>query len=74
MNIAAERGATRLTAGPDDGSPIWLDADRVVFLRPEKGLPYGRAYVVSPRQAASHANFLSCQASPSAPCRRAAFC
>jgi len=47
IDVTADRGATRLTAGAGDGSPSWLDADRVVFLRPEKGLPYGRAYVVS---------------------------
>ncbi|HEX8793094.1 MAG TPA: protein kinase [Polyangiaceae bacterium] len=38
---------TRLTADADDNLPSWLDAERVLYMRAEKGLPFGRIYVVS---------------------------
>jgi serine/threonine-protein kinase len=36
----------RLTTSSDDSVPLWLDADDVLFLHPEKGFTYGRSYVV----------------------------
>ncbi len=37
---------TRLTTDPEDNLPAWLDDERVLYMRPEKGLPYGRTYVI----------------------------
>jgi serine/threonine protein kinase len=38
---------TRITTTPTDSTPAWIDADHVVFMRAEEGLPYGRVLVVS---------------------------
>jgi hypothetical protein len=46
-DVAGDRDAKRLRANGEDSSPLWVDATHVVFLRPERGLPYGRAHVVA---------------------------
>ena len=38
---------TRLTNNDGDGLPGWLDEEHVLYMHPEKGLPYGRMYVVA---------------------------
>lgn len=38
---------TRVTTDAEDNTPSWLDQDRVLYMRPEKGLPYGRLHVVA---------------------------
>jgi len=48
--VADVDGATaprRITPAADDSAPTWLDAEHVAYLHAEKGLPFGRAYVVS---------------------------
>ena len=38
---------TRVTTADDDSAPSWLDAEHVVYLHAEKGIPFGRATVVA---------------------------
>jgi hypothetical protein len=45
-DVDGARAPVRITTDPKDGGPTWLDADRVVYLHPESGVPYGRAHVV----------------------------
>ena len=47
VDVAPGHGATRLTEDPTDQSGLWLDGDRMVFMRAEKGFPHGRAYLLS---------------------------
>jgi hypothetical protein len=37
----------RVTSDDRDNLPSWLDAEHVIFMHPEKGLPFGRVFVVS---------------------------
>jgi hypothetical protein len=45
--IAGARAPIRVTTEPADSAPAWVDAERVVYLHPEPGVPYGRARIVS---------------------------
>jgi hypothetical protein len=47
VEASGKRAPLRLTSDSADSAPAWLDADHVVFLRPEQGLPMGRTYVVA---------------------------
>jgi hypothetical protein len=38
---------SRVTTDADDSLPAWLDAEHVVYMHPEKGLPFGRAHAVA---------------------------
>ncbi|HEY3819575.1 MAG TPA: protein kinase [Polyangiaceae bacterium] len=46
-NLDGNSAPTRVTTFADDASPSWLDDEHIVYLHAEKGLPYGRVYVVS---------------------------
>jgi serine/threonine protein kinase len=46
VNIEGPTVLTRVTTDPEDSLPGWLDTEHVVYMHPEKGLPYGRISVV----------------------------
>jgi serine/threonine protein kinase len=46
-DVDGARAPTRVTSDADDSAPSWLDAEHVVYLHAEKGVPYGRVTVVS---------------------------
>jgi hypothetical protein len=46
-DVEGARAPMRVTTDPADSAPSWLDAERIVYLHPEPGVPYGRPRVVS---------------------------
>ncbi len=47
VDASGAHAPIRLTSDPSDSAPTWLDAEHVLFLRAEKGRPFGRGYVVA---------------------------
>jgi serine/threonine protein kinase len=47
INVDGKATPVRITKDPQDNVPGWIDGDRIVFMRPESGVPFGRAHVVS---------------------------
>lgn len=55
VDVAGASKPTRLSMDDEDDLPGWLDSEHVLYMHPEKGLPYGRPYVVAAAGGEAHA-------------------